>query len=255
MPKPRIIAIVNQKGGVGKTTVTFNLGGALADLGQKVLLIDLDSQGNLSSAFIGNIHNLSKTIADVLLEDQAELEEIINKTQLPNLDLIPSSLALSDIDARLAGDDDAQYILIDEIKEVKGTYDYILIDCPPNLGKATRIALVTASELLIPIECQAWAVKGSSQLLAYVDKIRKRVNPNLRVLGFLINKYDPRRNIEKSYYKVLEEAYKDLIFKTKFRNHVQYIEAATNQKPITMYLPHSKQARAYRKLAQEIIHD
>ena len=253
-PMSRIIAIANQKGGVGKTTLTFNLGGALAELGQKVLLIDLDPQGNLSSVFIDNIHSLSKTIADVLLEDQAEFEEVINKTQIPNLDLIASNLALNDIDTHLAGNDDAQYMLIDEIKELKDSYDYILIDCPPNLGKATRIALVTAQELLIPIECQGWAVKGSSQLLAYVEKIRKKANPNLRVLGFLINKYDPRRNIEKNYYKVLKETYKDLIFKAKFYNHVQYTEAATNQKPITMYLPHSRQARAYRKLAQEIIH-
>jgi chromosome partitioning protein len=120
------------------------------------------------------------------------------------------------------------------------------------LGKATRIALVAAEGLLIPIECQRWAVKGSTQLLAYVEKVQRRANPGLAVLGFVINKYTPRRKVETTYRDILRNQYKDRIFKTEFRNHVQYTEAATYGRPITVYLPHSKEAEAYRRFAKEI---
>lgn len=139
MDMPKIISIANQKGGVGKTTLSLHLAGALAELGEHVLLIDLDPQGNLSSAFIEDIYDLPTTVADLLLSD-AEISDVVMPTDVPNLDLIPANLNLSDIDAQLAGDDDAQYLLAEEIPEIGDQYDHILIDCPPNLGKATRIA-------------------------------------------------------------------------------------------------------------------
>jgi chromosome partitioning protein len=248
---PKIVAIANQKGGVGKTTLALHLAGALAELGEHVLLIDLDPQGNLSSAFIEDIYNLPNTMSELLLDD-AEITEVVMPTDVPNIDLIPANLNLTDIDTKLAGDDDSQYLLAEEIPQIQDRYDHIFIDCPPSLGKATRIALVAAEGILIPIECQRWAVKGSAQLLAYVERIRRRANPNLMVLGFVINKYTPRRKVEASYRNILCNQYEGKVFKTEFRNHVQYTEATTYGRPITVYLPRSKEAEAYRRFAREI---
>ena len=248
---PNTIAIANQKGGVGKTTLSLHLAGALAELGERVLLIDLDPQGNLSSAFIEDIYELPVTVTDFLL-GEVEIADVVKSTEVPGVDLIPANLKLSDIDTQLAGDDDAQYLLAEELPEIRSQYDRILIDCPPNLGKATRLALVGAEGLLIPIECQRWAVKGSTQLLAYVEKVKRRANPDLVVLGFVINKYTPRRKVETSYREILRKHYEKKVFKTEFRNHVQYTEAATYGKPITVYLPNSEEAEAYRRFAQEI---
>jgi chromosome partitioning protein len=247
------ISFANQKGGVGKTSITLHTSGALAELGKKVLAIDLDQQGNLSSVFIDNIYTLPLTVADILLEDGVPIKDVIQKTPLENIDILPANLALSDLDARLAGDDDAQYYLLEELEDIEKQYDYILMDCPPSLGRATRISLVAADYVIIPIECQEWAVKGSSQLLSYIDKVQKRANPKLDIMGFVINKFDSRRSIEVSYKEVLRENYGDRILKTEFKNNVQYTEATTARLPITKYLPNSAQANAFRELAQEII--
>lgn len=247
------ISFSNQKGGVGKTSITLHTSGALAELGKKVLAIDLDQQGNLSSVFIDNIYTLPLTVADILLEDGVPIKDVIQKTPLENIDILPANLALSDLDARLAGDDDAQYYLLEELEDIEKQYDYILMDCPPSLGRATRISLVAADYVIIPIECQEWAVKGSSQLTSYIDKVQKRANPKLDIMGFVINKFDSRRSIEVSYKEVLRENYGDKIFQTEFKNNVQYTEATTARLPITKYLPNSDQAKAFRGLAQEII--
>jgi len=246
------LAIANQKGGVGKTTISMGLAGVLAEMGKRVLLVDMDQQGNLSSAFLDNIHNLPATVFE-LLTDEAGIDEALHKTHIENIDILPANLALSDLDVRLGGDDDSQYYLLEALNELNANYDFVIIDCPPNLGKATRMALVASNGILVPIECQEWAVKGSSQLDAYVEKVQKRANPSLEVLGFIINKYDPRRSLEATYNQALREKYPDRIFQTELHNNVQYTEAATARLPINYYLPHSKQAELFRTLINEIM--
>lgn len=246
------ISFTNQKGGVGKTSLTLHTSGALAELGKKVLAIDMDQQGNLSSVFIDNIYQLPLTVADLLVEDGTNIKQVIQKTSFKNIDILPANLALSDLDARLAGDDDAQYYLLEHLEDIEDQYDYILIDCPPSLGRATRISLVASQYVIIPIECQEWAVKGSAQITSYIEKVQKRANEQLRLLGFVINKYDPRRSIEQSYKEVLIENFHDKIFKTEFHNNVQYTEASTARQPITVYQPKSRQADAFRQFVKEI---
>ena len=250
---PIVIAIANQKGGVGKTNITFNLSGALAGKNKKILLIDLDQQGSLSSTFLDNIYDLETTVADILLDNGIAISEVIERTSFENIDIIPSNIDLSKIDLQLAGEPDAQYFLSDKIKEIKDKYDYILIDCPPSLGLATRIGLVAADQIIIPLECQEWAVKGTGHLRSAIAKIRKRANPKLKIMGYLINKFDGRRKLEEVYRDTILESFKDKVFQVTLKNSVKYAETATIRKPITIYLRSSEQAEEYRKLAKEII--
>ena len=248
----KVIAIANQKGGVGKSTVSLNIGGVLAESGKNTLLIDMDQQGNLSSVFVDNIFSLEHTISDLLLNRDIHAEDVIRATQFPNLSILPSNLSLSDLDAQLAGDDDAQYILLEILDSLpRNQFDFVLVDCPPSLGRATRMALVAAKEVIIPIECQEWAIKGSRQILAYIEKIKKRANPDLELLGFVINKAK-NRNVEKGYREFLRKTYRDKVFENELRDNVQYVEATTQRKPINFYLPRSQQAEVYRGLVKEI---
>jgi len=249
-----IVAVANQKGGVGKTSVCLHTAGVLAERGKKVLVVDMDQQGNLSSVFVSNIHKLDHTVADLLVEDPAvEVHQVIQPTHVANIDVLPANLALSDLDARLAGDDDAQFYLLEALKDVHHAYDFILIDCPPNLGRATRMALVAADAVLIPIECQDWAFIGSSLIMTMIERVKKRANPKLTLLGFVINKYSPRRTLEQDYNRALREQYGEKIFKTELRNNVEYAEASAERLPITHYLPKSEQAETYRQLVQELL--
>lgn len=248
------ICFTNQKGGVGKTSLTLHAGGALAEIGKRVLAVDMDLQGNLSSVFIDNIYSLPLTVASLLVEDEAaNIKSVIRKTNFQNIDILPSNLALSDLDARLAGDDDAQFYLLEALEDIEDNYDFILIDCPPSLGRATRMSLVAADHVIIPIECQEWAVKGSTQITSHIDRVKKRANTGLNLMGFIINKYDPRRSIEQTYKEALLEKFDNRLFKTELHNNVQYTEATTAKQPITSYLPNSKQAEAVRAFTKEIL--
>lgn len=250
---PRVIAIANQKGGVGKTNITFNLSGALAEKGKKILLIDLDQQGNLSSCFLDSIYDLKTTVADILLDEDIPISRAVQKTSFQNIDIIPSNIDLSKIDLQLAGEPDAQYFLTDKLEEIKDTYHYILVDCPPSLGLATRIGLVASDKVIIPLECQEWAVKGTAYLRGAIAKIRKRANPNLTIMGYLINRFVRRRKLEEVYHNSILESFKDKVFQVELKNSVRYAETATLKKPITSYLPMSPQAEAYRRLTEEIL--
>ncbi len=250
---PTVIAIANQKGGVGKTSITFNLSAALAERNKKILLVDMDQQGNLSSTFLASIYDLSTTVADILLDADIPISAVIQETSFERIHIIPSNIGLSRIDLQLAGEPDAQYFLSDKLKELGDTYHYVMIDCPPSLGLATRIGLVAADQVIIPLECHEWAVKGTAYLRGAIAKITKRANPRLRIMGYLINRLDARRKLEEVYRDTILETFKGEVFKVQLKNSVRYAETATLKKPITNYLPLSEYAQAYRRLAREIL--
>lgn len=246
------IAFTNQKGGVGKTSVTLHLGGTLAEMGYKTLLVDLDQQGNLSSVFLDNVDSMDKTIVDLFMNG-ATINEVRRTTNVQNLDILPANLSLVDLDLMTAGDDDAQYMLMDGLSPIRSEYDFILIDCPPNLGRATRMAYIAANYLIIPIECKEWAVRGSNKIMMMMDKVKKRANPDIELMGFIINLFDSKRVIEQQYNRILRQTYGNKVFKTEFRNNVQYTESVTARTSINHYAPSSDQAESFRELAKEIV--
>jgi chromosome partitioning protein len=246
-----IICVANNKGGVGKTTITLNLGGALARK-KKVLLIDLDPQANLTAVFSQNQKPNKPSIADLFYED-LDIKKIIRNTKFNNLHILPSDSRLYDLDTRLAGDDDAQFLLAEELETIRKEYDFILLDCPPSLGKATRMALVAADFVIIPIQCQDWAVKGKQRILSIINRIKKRVNPKLDLLGIVINRYNTRRKIENLYLKLLYKTFNKELFKTIFPDNVPYVEAITAKIPITIFRPKSSQATTYKEFAKEVV--
>lgn len=250
---PDIIAVANQKGGVGKTSISLHTAGALAENGRRVLLIDMDQQANLSSVFIDQPESLQMSINELLNEEpEVDVEEVVHKTHIENIHIIPASLHLSNLDARLAADFDSQFYLFNAIQEVQDQYDIVLIDCPPNLGIATRMAMVAANYVIIPVECQNWSAMGTNKIIALIERIQDKVNEKLGLLGFVINKYASNRSLEQNYRAMLREQYEDLVFETEFRNNVEYAEAAEVRQPITHYLPKSKQAATFRAFINEL---
>lgn len=247
----KVISFSNQKGGVGKTSLTIHLSGVIEEAGHKVLLIDLDPQGNLSSFFLDNIYDVDKTVREVLV-DEIDAACVLQKTRFSNIDILPANLTLSDLDAKLAGSDDAQYLLMDSISDIIRNYDYVLIDCPPSLSRATKMAFVASTHYVIPIECQEWAVKGAGQLLGFVDAIRKRANSELELLGFVINKLSGRRKIESEFNEILRTTYQDMVFKTELKNAVAYTEAITSKMPINYYSPKSIESGCFASLFEEM---
>jgi chromosome partitioning protein len=247
-----IICFANNKGGVGKSSLTMNLGGALSESGKQTLLIDLDPQANLTSVFVDTLQALSVTVADIVYDD-VNIEDVIRTTRVEHLDILPVNAQLQDIDARMAGDDDAQFILSEELARIKNRYDYVLIDCPPNLGKATRMALVASDLVIIPIQCQDWSVKGCQGILAHINRVRKRINPALRLLGIVINRFNTRRQMEAFYHEILRTKFNGQLFETVFRDHVPYVEAVIARLPITSYQPNSAQAEVCRKFMEEVM--
>ena len=248
------IAIANQKGGVGKTSLCLHTAGALAEAGQSVLLVDMDQQGDLSSVFIDHIYTLPRTVVDLLTENpEVTPAEVIQPTQIDKINILPANLYLGDLDERLAGNFDAEFYLYEALQEVRDTYDFVLIDCPPHLGRATRMAMIAASVVLIPLECQEWATVGTKRMLAYIDRVKKRANPQLELMGFVINKLKTRRTLEEEFRQVLRAEYGSKVFQTEFRDNVQFAEAAAARMPITHYQPNSEQADLYRSFIKEVL--
>ncbi|RMG50189.1 MAG: ParA family protein [Acidobacteria bacterium] len=245
------LAIATIKGGVGKTTIVHNLAGAFAEGGRKVLVVDLDQQGNLSSAFLNDIYSLPTTLYDILIDPDRPTRAAIQSTGFPNIDILPANLDLSRIEFQLAGDPEAQYYLADKLREVNH-YDIILLDPPPHPGLMTLSALVAADGVVIPVECQEWAARGTTYVLEMIRRVRRRANPRLRLLGYVINKYDGRRKLEQTYREVLLERYGADVFQTIIRNSVKYPESASVRRPLTSYHPSSVQADTFRQLAREI---
>lgn len=247
------VAFCNNKGGVGKTTTCFNMAGALSELGKKVLLIDMDHQASLSSSFLDDIHSLPRVITDVLL-DESGISEVVRHTAFGRIDIAPANLSLGRIEVEFIGDPDSQFILADKLRDVESNYDFVLIDCPPNLGQATRSGMVASQGLIIPLEAQEFSVGGTAYIHSMVARVKKRANPALEVLFYLINRYDGRRNIEQEYKKAIEEAFGYRVFRHPIKDSVKYSESVTLKKPITLYDPKSEQALVFRELAKEVNH-
>jgi chromosome partitioning protein len=247
------IGICNNKGGVGKTTICFCLAGALAELGKKVLLIDMDQQGSLSSSFLPNTHNLPLVITDALLNRQISIKDAIVRTAFENIDIVPANLSLSKIESELLSDRDSHYYLADKLKQVESDYDFILVDAPPNLGLATWSIFTASDGVIIPLEAQDYSVKGTGYVHGVIEQVRRRANPQLSILGYLINRYDGRRRIEQDFRTIIEKHLGEKVFKQALKDSVKYVEAVTTGKPITFLAPKSEQAEAFRELGKEVI--
>ena len=245
------LVVSNQKGGVGKTSVTFHLAGALAEEGHRVLLIDTDQQGNLSSTLLDNIYRLNSTITDIFLHE-TPAADVVKKTGFENIDIIPSNLLFSKVDLQLAGEPEAHYLLSESLKEIEDIYSYVIIDTPPNLGLSTRAALIAAQSILIPTECHDYAMVGISQLLHLVKQIKRRANPDLDILGYLVTKFRTGTRLETQFLEDFKSKHKQLVFQIVIKNSIKYAEATDVRQPITFYLPKSEHAQAFKDLVKEI---
>lgn len=250
----RIIAICNQKGGVGKTTTTINLAAALAELDRRVLVIDLDPQFNATSGFgIDPYEHDRATIANVLLDPAVKLEPAILTTSVVGVDLVPSTLDLARADVLLPQMVANETILSGSItKQIRGVYDYALIDCPPNLGRLTINALTAATDLLVPVQAGRWAMSGTQALFEIVEVVRARLNPELRVLGILCTMVDVRTALGRDVVAEIRATFGEQTLATIIKQATKLSEAAFAEQPITSYAPKSDAAESYRALALEV---
>jgi chromosome partitioning protein len=247
-----IIAISAQKGGVGKTSLTFHLSGAFAQGGYKTLLIDTDPQHSLSATFIEDVYQSKNTLRELLTNPSLQACDVIQETKFQNLHILPCNLSLGLEEMTLLSDPDSQYALQTKLSGIRDNYGIVLVDTPPNLGIFPRIALVAADYVIIPVECNSYAVRTTQFLLELIIKVRKKANPALKVLGFVINKLNTTRTIEQKYLETLRKKYGPNVFRTEIRNSVRYLEATTMKTPITHYQPRSEQAETIRQLRNEI---
>ena len=251
--KIKKIGICNNKGGVGKTTICFCLAGALAEKGVKVLLVDMDQQGSLSSSFLNNIDELPVVITDALRDERLSLKEVVVNTRFKNIDLVPANLSLGELENDSLSDRDSHYNLADKLEEIQGDYDVILMDTPPNLGLATWSVLTATDGVIIPLEAQDYSVKGTGYVHGVIQKVRKRANPKLSILGYIINRYDGRRRIEQDFRSMIEKHLQEKVFKQVLKDSVKYVEAVTLKRPITYLAPKSEQAEAFRQISKEVL--
>jgi chromosome partitioning protein len=248
-----IIAITNQKGGVGKTTTAINLAAALASKGLKTLLIDLDPQANSSMSFI-DVHASDKSIYGALAEPDIHIEEVIQQVEdMPSLSVAPSSISLAKIESKLLGEFDSYYRLKDELERIKGQHDYVVIDTPPTLGIITVNALVAATHVLIPIQSSYFALEGTDDLLETIDKIKLRANPELQILGALLTLYDKRTRLSRDIHAQVEQAFGEKLFDTVISKSVRLEESPAYQESIFTFAPRSSGAFEYYKLSEEIL--
>jgi chromosome partitioning protein len=248
-----IISIANLKGGVGKTTVTQNLAGVLQERGERVLLLDMDHQANLTSVFEGGDSNQGprETITRVLL-DHVPLASAIQATRIAGISIVPADLDLAFLDNRLGNNINAAYRLVESLTGLEQNFDYVLIDCPPHLGIATWMSLVASDAFLVPVDAHHFSYQGAQRLEEVVAEIRKRANPKLRLLGYILNRIQLRRKITESYVEQFKEMFGPKLLVTQIRESVKYPEASSEGLPITSYLPQSEPADVFRSLAKEI---
>lgn len=248
----RIIAIANQKGGVGKTTTSINLSACLAEKGKKVLVIDTDPQGNTTSGFGVDKNELENTVYELIL-GECSIEECIISEVIPNISIIPSNVNLAAAEIELIGVDKKEYILKNEVDWVKDRYDYIIIDCPPSLSMLTVNAMTTAGSVLVPIQCEYYALEGLSQLIHTVNLVKERLNRRLDMEGVVFTMYDSRTNLSMQVVENVKKHLNQNVYDTVIPRNIRLAEAPSYGMPITLYDSKSSGAEAYRKLADEVI--
>ena len=248
----RVIAIANQKGGVGKTTTAINLSSSLAEAGKKVLTIDMDPQGNTTSG-VGVDKNTCKNTVYELVLDTCTINDAVMHTEIENLDLIPSNVNLAGAEIELISVNEKEYVLKNQIDYVKDDYDFIIIDCPPSLSMLTINAMTTADTVLVPIQCEYYALEGLSQLMYTIELVQERLNPHLHMEGVVFTMYDARTNLSLQVVENVKNNLDTTIYKTIIPRNVRLAEAPSHGLPINLYDPKSAGAESYRLLAQEVI--
>ena len=247
----RIIAVANQKGGVGKTTTSINLAACLAEKGKKVLAVDMDPQGNLTSGLGVDKDSVEKSIYELII-GEVDIKDVINKEVLENLD-IPTSIDLSAAEIELIGVDDKEYILRNAIDQVKDQYDFVIIDCPPSLSMLTINAMTTADSVIVPIQCEYYALEGLSQLIHTVELVKDRLNSKLEIEGVVFTMYDARTNLSLQVVENVKDNLQQNIYKTIIPRNIRLAEAPSYGLPINKYDPKSTGAESYMRLADEVI--
>ncbi len=248
----RVIAIANQKGGVGKSTTTINLGSCLAEMDKEVLVIDIDPQGNTTSG-VGVDKNKSENTLYELMLGKKTIQECILPNIQQNLALIPSNMNLAGAEIELIGVDNKEYILKNAVEEVKNNFDFIIMDCPPSLSMLTINAMSAADSVIVPIQCEYYALEGLSQLVHTIQLVQERLNPKLEMEGVVFTMYDARTNLSLEVVENVKDNLKQNIYKTIIPRNVRLAEAPSHGMPINLYDKKSAGAESYRRLAEEVV--
>ncbi len=247
----KIISVANQKGGVGKTTTSVSLSAILAKKGKKVLMIDMDPQGNGTSG-LGIDKNVKFSVYDVII-DEVEIENTIQKTEIDNLDVCPSNINLAGAEVELVDMEEREKRLKDKLDKIKDKYDYIIIDCPPSLGLVTLNAFTASDSVLIPVQCEYYALEGLGQLINTINLVKKHLNKSLYIEGALLTMYDARTNLSNQVVKEVKRYFEDKVYKVVIPRNIKLSEAPSYGMPITLYDKRSKGAKCYEKLAKEFL--
>ena len=248
----RIIAVANQKDGVGKTTTAINLSSCLASLGKKVLAIDMDPQGNMTSGLGIDKNEVKYTVYDLIL-GHVDIKKVICKNALENVDILPTNIDLSAAEIELIGVEEKEFIIQKEVDKIRENYDFIIIDCPPSLSMLTINAMTTANSVLVPIQCEYYALEGLSQLIHTIDLVKERLNPELKIEGVVFTMYDARTNLSLQVVENVKDNLQQAIYKTIIPRNIRLAEAPSHGLPINLYDPKSAGAESYILLAEEVI--